>query len=128
MMEVISTSETSINLYQTTRRIIPEQGHLHTRHRENLKSNQQSVHLPAVRMFGTCCCIMVFCTVNFGQLYLFMILLCCVFPESCPHKVPYRLVQAVWWFPPRAEPGANVKQNFLCCRKLSTLELRRHSL
>jgi hypothetical protein len=39
-MEAISTYETSVNFYQTTRRNIPEDSHLHTRRRENLKSNK----------------------------------------------------------------------------------------
>jgi hypothetical protein len=38
MMEAVSTSETSVSFYQTTRRNIPEYSHFHTRHRENLKS------------------------------------------------------------------------------------------
>jgi hypothetical protein len=38
MMETISTSETSVNLYQTTLRNILEDSHFHTRRRENLKS------------------------------------------------------------------------------------------
>jgi hypothetical protein len=38
MMETIGTSETSVNFYQTTQRNIPEGNHLHTRRRENLKS------------------------------------------------------------------------------------------
>jgi hypothetical protein len=38
MMETVSTSETSVNFYQTTRRNIPEDRHAHTRRRENLKS------------------------------------------------------------------------------------------
>jgi hypothetical protein len=37
-MEAASTAETSANFYQTTRRDNPEDSHLHTRHRENLKS------------------------------------------------------------------------------------------
>jgi hypothetical protein len=37
-MEAIITSETSVNFYQTTRRNITEDSHLHTRRRENLKS------------------------------------------------------------------------------------------
>jgi hypothetical protein len=37
-MESGSTSETSVNFYQTTRRINPEDSRLHTR-RENLKSH-----------------------------------------------------------------------------------------
>jgi hypothetical protein len=38
MMEAESTSETSVNFYQTTRRNNPEDSHLHNRRRENLKS------------------------------------------------------------------------------------------
>jgi hypothetical protein len=37
MMETANTSETSVNFYQTTRRNIPEDIHLRTRCRENLK-------------------------------------------------------------------------------------------
>jgi hypothetical protein len=40
MMEAVSTSETSVNIYQTAGRNIPEDSHLHTRRRENLKSHQ----------------------------------------------------------------------------------------
>jgi hypothetical protein len=36
-MEATSTSETSVNVYQTMGRNIPEDSHLHTRRRENLK-------------------------------------------------------------------------------------------
>jgi hypothetical protein len=39
MMEAGSTSETSVNFYQTTRRNNPQDSHLHTRRRENLKSH-----------------------------------------------------------------------------------------
>jgi hypothetical protein len=39
MMEAASTSETSVNFYQTTRRNNPEDSHLHTHRRENLKSH-----------------------------------------------------------------------------------------
>jgi hypothetical protein len=38
MMEAVSTSKTSVNLYQTTRRNNPEDSHLYIRRRENLKS------------------------------------------------------------------------------------------
>jgi hypothetical protein len=38
MMEAASTSETCANFYQTTRRYNPEDSHLNTRRRENLKS------------------------------------------------------------------------------------------
>jgi hypothetical protein len=39
MMEAASTSETSVRFYQTTWRNNPEDSHLHTRRRENLKSH-----------------------------------------------------------------------------------------
>jgi hypothetical protein len=42
MMEAVSTSETSVNFYQTTRRNIPEDSHLHNRRRKNLKSKINS--------------------------------------------------------------------------------------
>jgi hypothetical protein len=38
MMEAVGTSETSVNFNVTTRRYIPEDSKLHTRRRENLKS------------------------------------------------------------------------------------------
>jgi hypothetical protein len=38
MMEAASTSETSVNFYQTTQRYNPEDSHLRTHRRENLKS------------------------------------------------------------------------------------------
>jgi hypothetical protein len=38
MMEAARTSETSVNFYQTTRRYNPEDSHLRTHRRENLKS------------------------------------------------------------------------------------------
>jgi hypothetical protein len=38
MMEAERTSETLVNFYQTTRRYNPEDSHLHTHRRENLKS------------------------------------------------------------------------------------------
>jgi hypothetical protein len=39
MMEAASTSETSVNIYQTTQRNIPEGSHIHTHRRENLQSH-----------------------------------------------------------------------------------------
>jgi hypothetical protein len=38
-MEAANTSETSANFSHTTWRKIPEDGHLHTRRRQNLKSH-----------------------------------------------------------------------------------------
>jgi hypothetical protein len=38
MMEAVQTSETSVNLHESTRRNNPENSHLHTHLRENLKS------------------------------------------------------------------------------------------
>jgi hypothetical protein len=38
MMEAVNTSETSVTFYETTLRYIPEDSHLDTLHRDNLKS------------------------------------------------------------------------------------------
>jgi hypothetical protein len=38
MMEAVQNSETLVNLYQLTRRHNPEDSHLHTHCRENLKT------------------------------------------------------------------------------------------
>jgi hypothetical protein len=43
MVETAKTSETSINFYETTRCNTPEDSHLHTHRRENLKSLQNAV-------------------------------------------------------------------------------------
>jgi hypothetical protein len=40
MMEAVSTFQTSVNFNQITRRNNPEDGHLHTDRRENLKSHR----------------------------------------------------------------------------------------
>jgi hypothetical protein len=56
MMEAASTSETSVNFYQTETRNIPEDSHLQIRCRENLKSHQLSftVHVTdKIGMFTT---------------------------------------------------------------------------
>jgi hypothetical protein len=45
MMEAASTSETSVNFYQTTRSKNPEDSHIHTRRSENLKSQEMKRHL-----------------------------------------------------------------------------------
>jgi hypothetical protein len=42
MMEAASTSETSVNFYQTTWSNNPEDSHLHTCCRENLKSHDSN--------------------------------------------------------------------------------------
>jgi hypothetical protein len=39
MMEAVATSKTSVNSYQSAWRYNPEDGHLHTHRRENLKSS-----------------------------------------------------------------------------------------
>jgi hypothetical protein len=39
MMEAVSSSETLVSIYQTSWFNIPEDSHLHTRRRENLKSH-----------------------------------------------------------------------------------------
>jgi hypothetical protein len=40
MMEAVQTSETSVNLQQSTQRYNPEDSHLHAVRRENLKSDE----------------------------------------------------------------------------------------
>jgi hypothetical protein len=42
MMKAVSTFETSANLLGTTRRNIPEDAHLYTRRRNDLKSHQST--------------------------------------------------------------------------------------
>jgi hypothetical protein len=49
MMEAARTSETLVKFYQTTRRYNPEDGHLHTRRRENLTYS-------SLRVFWPKCC------------------------------------------------------------------------
>jgi hypothetical protein len=45
MMQAVSTFETSVNFYQTTQRKIKEDSYLHTRRRENLKSQDRSIDI-----------------------------------------------------------------------------------
>jgi hypothetical protein len=45
MMEAANTSETSVNFYQTTWPNVPEDSHLHTRRRQNLKSHQEMIFM-----------------------------------------------------------------------------------
>jgi hypothetical protein len=42
MMKAINSSETAVNIYQTTRCYIIQDSHLHTRRRGNLKSHQEN--------------------------------------------------------------------------------------
>jgi hypothetical protein len=44
MMETASTSKTSVNVYQITRRNNPDDSHLHTRRSENLKSQNSILY------------------------------------------------------------------------------------
>jgi predicted secreted protein len=46
IMQAVHTSETSVNIYLTTRQYNPEDSELHNRRRENLKS-----HI-AIKMYG----------------------------------------------------------------------------
>jgi hypothetical protein len=43
MMDALSTCEASVSIYHITWRRNPEDGHLHTRRRQNLKSQQKIV-------------------------------------------------------------------------------------
>jgi hypothetical protein len=51
MMEAARTSETLVNFYQTTRRYNPEDSHLRTHRRENLKSYTENVVLKTIAEF-----------------------------------------------------------------------------
>jgi hypothetical protein len=51
MMEAVSTSETSVNFYQTTRCNNPEDSDLLARRRENLKSHRVHFHLNIAFMY-----------------------------------------------------------------------------
>jgi hypothetical protein len=41
MIEAVSSSETLVNIYQTTQFNMPEDSHLHTPHHKNLKSHEK---------------------------------------------------------------------------------------
>jgi hypothetical protein len=51
MMEEVNSSETSVSIYLTTRRYIPDDNHLHARRRENLKSHNRCVDEWSKRLF-----------------------------------------------------------------------------
>jgi hypothetical protein len=53
MMEAVSTPETSVNVYQTTRCNIPEDRHLHTRRLENLKSHHDVYMITRINKWST---------------------------------------------------------------------------
>jgi hypothetical protein len=48
MMEAASTSETSVNVYQTTWRNNPEDSHIYTSRHENLKSHRFQSYLTII--------------------------------------------------------------------------------
>jgi hypothetical protein len=52
MMEAVSTSETSVNIYQTTRRNIPEDSHLHARRREKFHQDDNECRRKRKRISG----------------------------------------------------------------------------
>jgi hypothetical protein len=56
MMEAVSSSETSVSVYQTTRRNIPAVSHLHSRRRENLKSHEVSKQVVSRKSTAECQC------------------------------------------------------------------------
>jgi hypothetical protein len=52
LMEAASTSETSVNFYQTTLCNNPEDSHLHTRRCKNLKSHHKNLDSPGWGLGG----------------------------------------------------------------------------
>jgi hypothetical protein len=63
MMAAEITSETSVNFYQTIRRNIQEDSHLHTLHREKLKSHRKQTSM----LIFKCC----FTAVYFDEMWCF---------------------------------------------------------
>jgi hypothetical protein len=63
MMEATSISETSVNFYQNTWHNNPENSHLHTRRRENLKSHKDFFEIVLFLMTLRC----IHNTVTFGK-------------------------------------------------------------
>jgi len=53
MMEIGRFSETSVDIYLTTRQYIPEDSELHTRRRDNLKSHKKNIMLRAKVQSGS---------------------------------------------------------------------------
>jgi hypothetical protein len=51
MMEAVRTSETSVNIYLTTRQYIPEDSKLHTRRREHLKTHKAMASVSTIVAF-----------------------------------------------------------------------------
>jgi hypothetical protein len=51
MMDAASTDKTSVNFFHTTRRNNPEDSHLHTRRRENLKYHLVQIMMLSIFRF-----------------------------------------------------------------------------
>jgi hypothetical protein len=51
MMATVSISETSVNFYEFSRRNIPEDSHIHTRWREELKSHLERLSWEGLEMY-----------------------------------------------------------------------------
>jgi hypothetical protein len=62
MMVAVSTSETSVNVYQTIQHNIPEDSHFHTRRLENLKSHKLHYKLFRVLLMFRLAGAATFCT------------------------------------------------------------------
>jgi len=62
MMEAVRTSETSVYCTETTRLYITEAYHIHTRHRENLKSHKLAIYVIAT--------LHKFCSLTYGGLVI----------------------------------------------------------
>jgi hypothetical protein len=53
MIEALTTSETSVSFYQTSRRSIPDDSRLHSRHNKNLKRRIVRTRLFRLKTFKT---------------------------------------------------------------------------
>jgi hypothetical protein len=69
MMEVARTSETLVNVYQTTRRYNPEDSHLRTNRREILKSYRIQADQHTVKLWNFVIMIMNFLVTTAGVFF-----------------------------------------------------------
>jgi hypothetical protein len=106
MMEAVSTSETSVNFYETTRRSIPEGCYIHTRRRENLKS-----HMTLVNRWGV-----------LVWRFLTMVIICKIVLLDFVHRLHYKIIKSqrfeIWILLSSSgkKKGGRGQKAYLLCR------------
>jgi hypothetical protein len=103
MMEAASTSATSVNFYQTTRRNNPEDSHLHTRRSENLKSHTAKLTCPFA--YATHSDLAFILTLNRGEAVS-------ATRSGYSTAIKYSLSLANWTEP---RVGRPIKRSVFCC-------------